>query len=900
MRHTRGIPLMRVAITVIMLLVFSGCCLGPSASAAEFAKFGFQSVTAELTTHEAGAHPDFTTTLIPKTDPKSPTVGGQHFPYANLRSVVIELPPGLIGNLNSIDQCTNLEFALAASGIAGCPFSSQVGISEVRLLGASPGIYGKSPIYKLEPTGDDVVAKFGFRVLSAPVVINVRLRSDSDYGVTAEVRDLAASSAILEAKATLWGVPADHSHDSLRFTAQEVLEVKQESPPRSAEHALEPFLSNPTTCGKALEVGFSADSYPEPDRFVHANAPLGEITGCEGLHFEPSLSVVATNQEAAAPSGADASLTIRQNETVEGRSTSALRDAMVKLPQGLAISPGAADGLAACSASEVGYQVSPPPPSHCREAAKLATAEIDSPSLSRPINGEIYQRTPEADHLFRAWLVADELGVHIKIPGEFQLDPLTGQITSLFLETPQVPLQSLQLHFKGGSRGVLATPRSCGTYQTAYALTPWSGQGDVTGTTPMSFDQNCATGGFAPHLKARTLDPIGGAFSPLFVSLTRTFEEQNLSGLRVTMPPGLLAKLNGVELCPEAAAATGACPPGSRIGRTSVATGPGSDPLWIPQPDKEPTAVYLAGPYEGGPYSLVVSVPAQAGPFDLGEVVVRVALQIDPTTTQVTAVADQFPQFIQGVPITYRDVRVELDRPDFTVNPTSCDPMAVGGTAGSVEGATASLSTRFQVTGCSHLAFKPKLALTLKGGTKRASDPALSATLSMPHRGANIAWSRVTLPKSLQIDNAHINNPCTRVQFNAGACPRNSILGYAKATSPLLRQGLKGPIYFRSNGGDRELPDMVADLHGPIHVILVGYIDSKDSQVRATFAQVPDAPVSHFQIHLFGSKRGLLTANRNLCALPSRALLQFNGQNGKTADSRSLMKVPCRGTGRTH
>jgi hypothetical protein len=877
---------------MLLILVATGTT---SATAAEFEKFGFQTATAQLSTHEAGAHADFTTTLIPKTNPNSPTVEGQHFPYAAIRDVLVDLPSGLIGNINAVDQCSNLQFAIAATGVEGCPLSSQVGISELRLLGSSPGIYAKSPIYELETTNPDTVARLGFMVLSAPVFINVHLRSDADYGLTATIENIAASAAILEAKTTLWGVPADASHNNLRLTAQETLEVKQESPPRSAGHAPKPFLSNPTSCGGGLDVAFSADSYAEPGRFVHQTASLGQIEGCQGLEFAPSLSVTPTNQEAASPTGADARLDIPQNEDPDGRSTSQLRDAVIKLPQGLTISPGAADGLAACSEAEVGYRVSPPPPAHCREASKIADVTIDSPSLTRPINGAVYQRTPEPGHLFRAWLVADELGVHVKVPGEFQLDTKSGQITSLFLETPQVPVRSFELHFKGGDRGVLSTPRSCGSYQTEYDLTPWSGQGDATGTTPMTIDGNCATGGFAPHLKAGTLNPVGGAFSSLFLSLTQASGEQNLSRLQVSMPPGLLAKLKGVGLCPEAVAASGSCPQDSRVGHVTVATGEGPTPLWIPQPGKEPTAAYLAGPYEGAPYSLVVTVPAEAGPFDLGDVVVRVALQIDPTTTQVTAASDPLPQIIEGVPVTYRDIRIEVDRSNFIVNPTSCDPMAISGSASSIEGASATLGSRFQLTGCSALGFKPKLKLALRGKTRRAADPALSASLTMPPEGANIAWTRVWLPKSLQIDNAHINNPCTRVQFNANACPRKSILGKATATSPLLDQPLSGPVYFRSNGGERELPDIVADLHGAIHVVLVGYIDAKNERIRTTFAQVPDAPVSHFQINLFGGKRGLLQANRNLCASPNTALLQFNGQNGKTADSRSAMKVPCKG-----
>jgi hypothetical protein len=413
----------------------------------------------------------------------------------------------------------------------------------------------------------------------------------------------------------------------------------------------------------------------------------------------------------------------------------------------------------------------------------------------------------------------------------------------------------------------------------------------------MSFDANCGGGGFSPQLAAGASNPTGGAFTNLLTNLTQTSGEQNLSRLAVKMPEGVLAKLKGVALCPAAAAPSGACPPASRVGRSTVASGFGPNPLWIPQPGKDPTAIYLSGPYQGAPYSLVVTTPAQAGPFDLGDVVVRVALQVDPATAQVTAVSDPLPQIVEGIPLAYRHVGVELDRPEFAVNPTSCDPMAVEAAATSIAGASVNLSTRFQVGGCASLKFKPDLDISLKGKTRRTANPALTAVLKMPTKGksANIDWARVTLPKSLQIDNAHINNPCTRVQFDAGSCPKKSILGKATAFSPLLEEPLRGPVYFRSNGGERELPDLVADLNGAIHVTLVGFIDAKKARIRNTFAGVPDAPVSKFRISLFGGKRGLLEANRDLCNAPQRALIQFNGQNGKTADSNKALAMPCGG-----
>ena len=411
----------------------------------------------------------------------------------------------------------------------------------------------------------------------------------------------------------------------------------------------------------------------------------------------------------------------------------------------------------------------------------------------------------------------------------------------------------------------------------------------------MSIDQGCDTGGFAPKLVAGSMNPVAASFSPVVTTLTRDTGEQNVSRVSVSLPEGVLAKLAGVALCDGLMAVVGDCPEASRVGSVRVATGPGPSPLWIPQPGKSPTAVYLAGPYAGAPYSLVVKVPAQAGPFDLGTVVTRVALRVDPETTRVTAVSDPLPQFLEGVPVDYRTIHININRSRFTLNPTSCARAAVTAVVASREGATASPSSRFQIANCGRLAFKPKLALRLRGGTKRGGHPALRAVLTTRSGGANIAFARVALPHSEFLDNAHIRTVCTRVQFAARSCPSGSIYGHAKAISPLLDQPLAGPVYLRSS--NHQLPDLVADLRGKIQVVVAGQIDSVNGGIRTTFRAVPDAPVSKFILNMFGGKRGLLENSINLCAERPRANVTFRGQNGKEASLRPQLKSSC---GRSH
>jgi hypothetical protein len=855
-------------------------------------------VEASLSSSKAGAHPDLRIGFEVATDPESkPNNFGLKQPNGVTREVRIDLPPGFLGNLNAVPACSPQEFGTTSSG-GGCSNASQVGVTEVYAYELTQVF--EEPIYRLEaPADGSAVARLAFVAGVYPTIVDIKVRSESDYGVTAVITDASSRAQLVRADTTLWGVPAAPSHDTERQTPQEAFGGATSSPPRPPQIPLRPFLTNPTVCGVPGAVVVTTDSYEEPGRFSTLSAPLPTMSGCEEINFSADLSVLPTTRAAGSPTGLDAFLSIPQNESAVGRATSALRNSVVTLPQGLTINPSAADGLAACGDAEARYQLTGA--AQCPEAAKIGTADFDVSALERPLHGAVYQRSPEPGHLFRIWLVAHEQGVDVKIPGEIEADPITGQLTTRFSETPQVPLRSLHLHLKEGARAPLVTPPACGTYLTTFALTPWSGGPTATGATPMTIDQGCGGLGFAPRLSAGATAPVAGAYSAFVMSLTRNDGEQDISRLNVRLPQGVLAKLAGVGVCSGAAASTGACPAASRVGSVATAVGAGSSPLWIPQPGKAPTAAYLGGPYKGSPYSLIVVVPAQAGPFDLGTVVTRAQIDIDPTTAVVTVRSDALPQILEGVPVSYRAINVDMTRPSFTLNPTNCGAKSVEATVTSEQGAVATPSTRFAVAGCKALDFAPKLSLSLKGGTRRTAHPALKSVLTFPKRGkqANIARAQVLLPGTEIIDNAHIQSPCTRVQFNADACPPKSILGTAKAFSPLLDRPLEGPVYFRSNGSERLLPDIVADLHGQIDIVLVGFIDTvqgkgESARIRTTFANVPDAPVSKFVIDLYGGKRGLLVNKSGLCVRPLRSLVKFTGQNGKSRNRNLPVASSCK------
>jgi len=876
----------RIAILALALL---GAWAAPASAAEEFDKFAIESVSASLPDKQAGSHADMTIAIKLTRDGNAP--------YAKAREIKIELPPGVIGNPQGIARCTAEQLGSSPQD-STCPFESQVGMTQVRVTQPFPGVYNM-PVYNMEPPkGTDIVARLGFIAVGWPAFVNIRV-NPTDYSVIATGEGLPAAAGISEATTTIWGVPSAHEHDVDRVTPDEAANGGAPAELRTVPPG-GPFLSNPTDCSTVRTVTVTARSYQLPDQPSTMTAPFPQIAGCGNVEFAPTFTAKLTNPEAAAPSGLDTELVMPQDESSNGLATSTLKSARVTLPPGFAINPAAADGLEACSDEQV--HVGENIDASCPAAAKIGSIEAEVPALERALHGSVYQRTPVPGRLFGLWLVADELGVHLKLPGRIELNPLTGQVTAVFdgVEAlgglPQVPVASLKLNVFGGPRAPLSTP-GCGTYLTHYSFTPWSGTPAVEKDTPMQVIAGCGKGGFAPKIEAGGLTPFAGAYTPFSFTLTRQDGEGNPETIAVHLPQGLLAKIKGVPLCPETAAAAGACPLGSRLGSLNAASGVGGAPLWIPQPGKAPTAAYLAGPYKGAPYSIVSVVPAQAGPFDLGLVVNRAAIQVDPDTALASVVTDPLPQFLEGVPVSYRTVNVLVDRPEFMLNPTSCKPKKVTATITAADGRVAEASDGFQATRCSRLAYSPKLKLAFKGQMKRSGNPAVSATLTQKPGQANSAAATVILPASQFIDNSHISNPCTRVQFNAEACPPKSILGKVEARSPLLDQPLRGNVYFRSNGGDRELPDLVADLRGQFHIILVGFIDSVRSKgvsrVRTRFLGLPDAPVTSFKMRLFGGDRGLIENSKNLCATKPRVEIRLAAQNGRSSVTKPVIDLPC-------
>lgn len=874
--------------------------LGPPCTASFKAEcFGLESLDASLSTiqgfepTQAGAHPDLTYSFSIAQDPGGETdKKGLHEPYAPVRDVRFDAPPGLIGDpsvLGAPQQCTALELIAE-----DCPNGSQIGIADVDVWG--PYGHVKEPVYMMQPPGGDVVARVGLIAAFIPIYADATVRSEGDYGLSVEINDSAAEAKLVNVEATLWGVPADPSHDRERCTPREVIKPGcTESSPRPPGSRPLPFLTNPTRCGVPLSIEISAASWAEPDRFDARATDFPTISGCDKLPYGPDLTIEPTNHRAAAPTGLDITARLPASVGVNVLEPAQTRDVRVKLPESLITNSSAAEGLEACSEAQVHFHKRVA--SECPDAAKVADFEAEIPALPRRIKGAVYLREPEPGNLFRVWLVADDLGAHVKLPAQLVVDQQTGQIESVLLEAPQAPLREVKLILKSGDRAPLVNPSQCGTYDSSYEFVPWSGGLPRVANTQMTIDEGCqGLGGFAPKLSAGTEDPSAGRHSPFVFRMVREDGEQNPAALDVTLPKGLTATIAGVPRCEGAAAESGECPADSRIGKVTASAGAGPTPLWVPQPGKRPTAVYLAGPYKGAPLSVVAVVPAQAGPFDLGNQVVRSALSLDPVTAQGTLHSDPLPQILEGVPIRYRTVQVEVDRKDFTLNPTGCTHRSIDATITSSEGAIATPSAGFTAVNCANLGFKSKLALRLFGGTHRGAHPRLRTTLNMPSEGANIGAFSVALPHAEFLDQAHIKTVCTRVQFRAQQCPAGSIYGHVKATTPILDVPLEGPIYLRSS--DHPLPDMVAVLKGPpslpVEVNAVGRIDSIHGGIRATFEGVPDAPIKEVVASFPGGKKGLMVNSTNLCAQVNRATAKFTAQNGRQSTLHPAMRNSCK------
>ena len=854
---------------------------------------------------QAGGHPDlyveFTVENHDQEEAEGVPPSACHCEDA--RDASTRFPAGIIGNPNNVPRCTQVDF----NNHENCSSGTQVGI-------AHPGIFGnpysyfesKTPLYNLEPhPGQAGLLGFYLPLAETPAYIILSARTGDDYGLTSTVKGIEhlipADGFILE----LWGVPAESRHDSDRCTAiAPVFGECTSTGPSNAE--LKPFLSNPTTCEGGLTSSLHVVYYSGKITDEESSWPTS--TGCDQLTYNPSLFAQPTTTETDSPTGLDVDLRVPQLQSPTAPSPSETRASTVTLPPGMAINPNAADGKTSCSESQARFGSEEE--ANCPELAKVGTLSLTSTALPGPIPGFIYLGEPEPGNRYRIFLTANGFATHVKLAGSIEPDPKTGQLVASFRNLPQAPFSDLNLHFFGSERGLLTTPSKCGTYPVTSTFTPWdSALSAQTSTQYFTLDSGpngtpCpgSTRPFNPGFEGAVTDATAGVRSPFFINLTRADGDQSLTAVNVTTPPGLLASLAGIPYCPDAALGLAAdssysgleeerspsCPPASQIGVSDTGVGAGTHPVHLPG------KVYLAGPYKGAPISLAVITPAVSGPYDLGNVLVRAALQVNPETVQVTAVSDPLPQILEGIPLRLRSILVNLNRPGFTLNPTNCDPFSVEGRIFGDQGTEASASSHFQVANCAGLPFSPKLSMKLTGGVKRRGHPAIHAVLSASPGEANLHRVSVTLPQGELLDNAHIGAVCTRPDFANNACPPSSLIGQAEVNTPLLDQPLKGSVYLRSS--KHELPDLALDLSGQVDIEAVGHVDSANGRLRVRFESIPDVPVSRIVLDLAGGSKGLLANSETLCQKPKQATVKMVGQNGAHLDRKATLQVSCQGT----
>jgi len=873
-----------------LLLVLVTLLLAPSSAAAGF---GVESFT--VTARNADGTIDEVAASHPYALDVSLSMNADRLgkPEGALSTIQIDLPPDLIGNSLAVPRCSLADFGGSAPRCAG---STQIGILRARV-----GSLGQLsiPIFNLVAS-PGYAAVFGVSVEKTTIFQRLKLMGS---GATSSVRlsvVLPPEQEISDIEEEIWGVPAASSHDPERtcWTAAESV-VEGCSAGGAAE---KPLLTLSASCAEPLRTTVTAVSLGPPSLSAVASAFSRDaagnprpLVGCDAIPFEPRLSV-AGEAVALAPTALTVGLEMPQHESVGASSAASLAALHLELPDGVALNPAVGSWLTGCSPGEIGLESAPgvvPPvlgvgASSCPPSSQMGSVKLKTPLVDHALVGAIYLATPSANPFgarYAFYLVIEDeaTGTIIKAPGRLEADAGDGRLSATVAEFPQFPFSDLQLEFGGGPRAPLVSPPSCGRYTAAATFSPSTVPFELPAARSAGFMISAGAGGApcpppeaarpaTPSFQAGTKVPRAGGDSSLLIRLSRQDTDQHLGSFELNLPPGLVANLGSVPI-------------GAAVGGVRVAAGVGPDPLRLDG------TVYLEGPYRGAPYSLAIVVPARAGPFDFGTIVQRAAISVDPVTAQIGVHSDPLPRILAGVPLELRGLTLDLNRSGFIRNPTTCEPMAITGSATTSLGQAAPLSARFQVGDCAGLGFRPKLALRLLGPTGKGAHPRVRAVLSTRRGDANISRAAITLPGSELLDNRRLGDVCTGAQYRAGTCPARSVYGHAKVSTPLLGAPLEGPVYLRESRG--RLPQLAVSLAGGIHLDLVAHIDSVHGRLRARFGSLPDVPLDKLVLTLRGGRKGLLVNTGGVCRGGLRAGAWFAGHNGKARSLSPIVRTDC-------
>jgi hypothetical protein len=899
----------------------------PPFGLADFSTYDANAAGAQDT--QAGDHPNalVTTFDINSFVSPDPAEFGTVAPVQDLKDVVVDLPLGLVGNPQSTPKCP--QYDLTGQHGFRCPPDTYIGTVTVNTPGqefpsSSPANNEPSPIVNVQPEAG-YPAQFAFTLGSNAVMLYAKVVSTSSgYVVRVTTPGITRFIKAKGATLTFFGDP------------------RGQQPFGNQPGTPAAFFTNPVDCTRPSftttihvdswqnpapvplnpdgSANFTAVNFNDP-QWKNAAAVSPPVTGCDKLQFNPTLSLApeADHSEADEPSGYEAVLRIPQNEDPNGLATPPLKNAVVTLPAGVSISPSAAEGLQGCTADQIGLDpatgIFSTVRGACPAGAQIGTATVITPLLSQPLEGRVYIAQPpcggprqpectevaaETGGVFGLYLEVEGSGVSIKLPGTVEVGGggeysrthglQSGQVRTTFANAPQQPFSELKLKFKGGARAPLANPQSCGSFTTTSALTPWSASSEMPAVPSPPFDISGCLNQFAPGFSAGTVNPQAGAFSPFTLTFSRHDREQDLAGITVHMPQGLVAKIAGIPRCGEADANAGTCSQTSRIGSATAAAGAGPHPFW------QTGQVFLTGPYKGGPFGLSVVVPAKAGPYNLGSIVVRAAIYVDPHTAELTVVSDPLPQSIDGVPLRLQTVNVTVDREGFMLNPTSCAPAQVGAKLSGVGGAQAAVAARFQASGCAGLPFKPSFKVSTQARTSKANGASLDVKIAQASGEADIHKVDVSLPLVLPSRLTTLQKACSEAQFaaNPAGCPTASDVGTATARTPLLNVPLTGPAYLVSHGG-AAFPDLDILLQGEgITIDLIGNTDIKKGVTFSRFETVPDAPISSFELKLPEQSNSVLAAYGSLCSQKLVMPTTIVGQNGaQVTQSTNIAVTGC-------
>ncbi len=878
--------------------------LGLVAASAASAAMQIESFTTTSSTSQAGGHPDLGTSFTLA----EPGV------RESARNVIFNAPQGIFGNINAVTNCQPAEFALDQ-----CPPNSQVGLITVyaNYEGNPNFLLGTAPLYDVEPQEDQTaLLQFIVPTLNIPISIPITVRTGTDYGLTFTVSNITQIAPLASANLTIWGFPASPEHETQRFAAGSPgnpagcpglanASCNPSSTPASIPN--EPFTDNPTACtGHDLVTELEVETYQEPGVLSQSESTYPAITECEKETFKPLLRGQPTTNETDSAAGLDLNLSAQQFEGFAA-SPSELKAAIVTLPEGLTINPDAADGQSACTDAEAHFGSEAA--AACPDNSKIGTVSVGSPTLDGRLTGSLYIGEPQPGNQYRLFMVFDGFGMHIKLIGSAVPNPITGQLTIYFENLPPVPFEDFDVHLFASDRGLMATPTACTVYPITGRFFPWNETlPDQTSVQYFSLEQgphgsSCPGQArpFNPRLTAGTSNPLAGAYSDFHLTLEREDGDQFLGDLTFKMPPGFTGNLRGIAYCPEAQILAAAnrlgraeqsdpsCPEASQIGTTNVAAGPGDHPFHAVG------KMYLAGPFRGAPLSLVAITPALAGPYDYGVVVIRVALNVDPHTAQVSADSETMPQIIGGIPIRMRTIQVNIDRPNFTINPTNCETFSVDSQGVGDQGTVANFSSPFTAVNCLTLPFKPKMTITQVGSKKqtvRSQDPALRFDLTTRSGDANLKSVAVTLPKAFAVDQRHLGNICSKAQLASERCAGRQAIGTVEVNTPLLEAPLSGPAYAVSGYG--KLPHLAFILGGQVTIVPEAESSSvKGGHLKTVVPIIPDAPIGHFRLTLYGGKQGYVINTRSLCASATTTVVEYRAQNGKKLTQKVKTKAAC-------